>query len=99
MSELPKKSLIALAKHLPSTAGLELLHKQMLEYIDLFSSREKTDRTPSVQKFQIDDLAHRVSKLIETPLGFELIVAFLPILIEISKSGDTPPEEPEPAIV
>ena len=99
MPELPEKSLIALAKRLPSTDSLERLQEEMGIYITWISSRGKSACPFSNPKFQIDDLAYRVSNLLQTPLGLDLILAILPSLIEISKSGrgGGAPAEPEPA--
>ncbi len=99
MTNLPKECVKALAHHLPRTEKLELIHADMEAFTAFVTSGGKTRLPRGNPRQNIENLCAKVRDLLETPVGFDLLLLILPVLIEISKGGDTPPDESQLALV
>lgn len=87
MFDLPESSLIVLAEKLPSTEALVRLEDELKKVQKIIESGENSSTLISLSGTQVDKVIFEVIEVIKSPLGFELFIAILPTLVEISKQG------------
>jgi hypothetical protein len=85
--KLPQSSVRALSENLPSLEALLRLQTECERIAQFTESKREPDEFFTLSAQEMDKIIFEIADLLKSPLGFDLSLAILPLLIEISLKG------------